>query len=150
MTLRAAPSDAPVLLLGESGTGKELLARALHAASPRRKGPFLAVNCAAIPESLVESHLFGHRRGAFTDARVDHPGLFVLADGGTLLLDEIGDLPLLVQTKLLRVLQEREVHPVGATAAVAVNVRIVAATHVDLDRAVPSGASGRISTTGST
>jgi DNA-binding NtrC family response regulator len=139
LTLRAAPATSPVLLLGESGTGKELLARALHAASPRGAAPFLAINCSAIPEHLLESQLFGHRRGAFTDAREDHRGLFREADGGTLLLDEIGDMAPLLQAKLLRVLQEHEIQPVGAPLPLAVDVRIVAATHADLDRLVLDG-----------
>ncbi|MGE5175919.1 MAG: sigma-54-dependent transcriptional regulator [Hyphomicrobiales bacterium] len=130
---RAAAVDTPFLLLGESGTGKEMLARALHAESPRREHPFLAINCAAIPETLLESQLFGYRRGAFTDAREDRRGLFQAAEGGTIFLDEIGDMPLLLQGKLLRVLQEREVHPLGAAAPVRVDVRIVAATHRDLE-----------------
>jgi DNA-binding NtrC family response regulator len=136
LTLRAAAADSPVLLLGESGTGKEMLARALHAASPRHDAPFLAINCSAIPEHLLESQLFGHRRGAFTDAREDHRGLFHEADGGTLLLDEIGDMAPMLQSKLLRVLQEHEIQPVGAALPLPVNVRIVAATHADLDRLV--------------
>src|SRR5436190_20598072 len=118
VTLRAAAVDAPVLLLGESGTGKELLARTLHAEGPRRSGPFIAVNCSAIPESLLESQLFGHRRGAFTDAREDHAGVFQQADRGTILLDEIGDMPAPLQGKLLRVLQDKVVHPLGAAAPV--------------------------------
>jgi DNA-binding NtrC family response regulator len=136
LTLRAAPATSPVLLLGESGTGKELLARALHAASPRRAAPFLAVNCSAIPEHLLETQLFGHRRGAFTDAREDHRGLFREAEGGTLLLDEIGDMAPMLQSKLLRVLQEREIQPVGAALPVPIDVRIVAATHADLEHLV--------------
>ena len=139
LTLRAAPAVSPVLLLGESGTGKELLARALHAASPRCAAPFLAINCSAIPEHLLESQLFGHRRGAFTDARQDHRGLFREADGGTLLLDEIGDMAPVLQAKLLRVLQEHEIQPVGAPLPLPVDVRIVAATHADLDRLVSEG-----------
>ncbi|PYS94533.1 MAG: hypothetical protein DMF50_12330, partial [Acidobacteria bacterium] len=135
----AAATDTPVLLLGESGTGKELLARSLHEESPRRQGPFLAVNCSAIPESLLESLLFGHRRGAFTDAREDRRGLFQEAEGGTLFLDEIGDMPLALQGKLLRVLQDRRVHPLGAPAPVAVDVRAVAATHRDLETLVSEG-----------
>ena len=131
VTLRAAAVDAPVLLLGESGTGKELLARTLHAGGPRRSGPFVAVNCSAIPESLLENQLFGHRRGAFTDAREDHAGVFQQADRGTILLDEIGDMPAPLQGKLLRVLQDKVVHPLGAAAPVPVDVRIVAATHRD-------------------
>jgi two-component system response regulator HydG len=131
---RSAPADTPVLILGESGTGKELLARALHGAGPRRARAFMAVNCSAIPETLLEGQLFGHRRGAFTDAREDRRGLFQEADGGTILLDEIGDMPLALQAKLLRVLQEKEVHPLGAPAPVPVDVRVVAATHRDLER----------------
>ena len=129
---RAAVHDTPVLLIGESGTGKELLARALHKKSPRATGPFVAVNCSAIPETLLESELFGHRRGAFTDARDDRPGLFQSARAGTILLDEIGDMAAALQGKLLRVLQQKEVHPLGAPAPVPVDVRIVTATHRDL------------------
>jgi two-component system, NtrC family, response regulator AtoC len=136
---RAAGADTPVLLTGESGTGKELLARALHAGSPRSPGPFLAVNCSAIPETLLESQMFGHRRGAFTDAREDRRGLFLEARGGTILLDEIGDMPAALQGKILRVLQEKEVHPLGADAPVPVDVRIVAATHRDLEALVQEG-----------
>ena len=136
---RAAFSDTPVLLVGESGTGKELLARALHAKSPRTSGPFLAVNCSAIPEALLESELFGHRRGAFTDARDDQMGLFQLARGGTVFLDEIGDMAPPLQGKLLRVLQEKEVQPLGAPAPVPTDVRIVAATHRDLPVLVADG-----------
>jgi len=136
---RAAPADAPVLILGDSGTGKELLARALHAAGPRHARAFLAINCSAIPETLLESQLFGHRRGAFTDAREDHRGLFQEADGGTILLDEIGDMPRSLQAKLLRVLQQKEVHPLGAAAPVPVNVRVVAATHRDLEALYHAG-----------
>jgi DNA-binding NtrC family response regulator len=139
LTLRAAPAASPVLLLGESGTGKELLARALHAASPRHAAPFLAINCSAIPEHLLESQLFGHRRGAFTDAREDHRGLFREAEGGTLLLDEIGDMAPVLQAKLLRVLQEREIQPIGAAAPISVDVRIVAATHADLENLTRNG-----------
>ncbi len=129
---RAAAADTAVLLTGESGTGKEVLARVLHARSPRLGHPFLAINCAAIPETLLESQLFGHRRGAFTDARQDRMGHFQEAEGGTVFLDEIGDMPLGLQAKILRVLQEKEVHPLGAPAPVAVNVRIVASTNRDL------------------
>jgi DNA-binding NtrC family response regulator len=136
---RAAAVDAPVLLLGESGTGKEMLARALHAESPRREHPFLAINCAAIPETLLESQLFGYRRGAFTDAREDHRGLFQAAEGGTLLLDEIGDMPASLQGKLLRVLQDYEVHPLGASAPMRVDVRVVAATHRELEGVAAAG-----------
>ena len=120
---RAASCDTPILLFGESGTGKELLARALHRKSPRAQGPFLAVNCSAIPEPLLESELFGHRRGAFTDARSDQPGLFLSAQHGTIFLDEIGDMACALQGKLLRVLQEKEVHPLGAPAPVPTDVR---------------------------
>jgi DNA-binding NtrC family response regulator len=129
-----------VLVEGETGTGKELLARALHEGSPRRSGPFVAVNCAAIPSELMESELFGHERGAFTDAHATKPGLFEEADGGTLFLDEIGHLPLPLQGKLLRVLEEGRVRRVGATRSRDVDVRIVAATHVDMIDAVARGA----------
>jgi len=137
LTLRAAAApDTPVLLLGESGTGKEILARALHAESARRNGPFVAVNCSAIPDTLLESQLFGHRRGAFTDAREDRRGLFQEAEGGTIFLDEIGDMPQALQAKILRVLQERAVHPLGAPAPLPVDARVIAATHRDLETLV--------------
>ncbi|MCR5885286.1 sigma 54-interacting transcriptional regulator [Rhizobacter sp. J219] len=134
-----AASDASVLLRGESGSGKELLAQAIHRASPRAAKPFVAVNCSAIPEALLESELFGHVKGSFTGAVANHTGLFVAADGGTLFLDEIGDMPPALQVKLLRVLQERSVRPVGATQAVPVDVRILSATHRDLDAAMAQG-----------
>jgi DNA-binding NtrC family response regulator len=133
-----APSRVPVLLRGESGTGKEVLAAAIHRLS-RRSGPFQAVNCGAIPRDLVESELFGHRKGAFSGALDDAPGLIRAADHGTLLLDEIGDLPLPAQAALLRVVQEEEVHPVGAARAIKTDLRIVAATHRDLDEMVKQG-----------
>jgi DNA-binding NtrC family response regulator len=136
---RAALSDTPVLLLGESGTGKELLARALHKSGPRAVGPFVAVNCSAIPDMLLESELFGHRKGAFTDAHADRPGLFQLAQQGTIFLDEIGDLAPPLQGKLLRALQEKEVHPLGAPAPVPTDVRIITATHRDLAALVADG-----------
>ncbi|MCW2248241.1 sigma-54-specific transcriptional regulator [Azospirillum fermentarium] len=134
-----APSGADTLIVGETGTGKELVARFLHDNSPRARRPFVAVNCGAIAETLVDSELFGHEKGAFTGAMTAEPGWFEAADGGTLFLDEIGELPLPMQVKLLRVLQEREVVRVGSRRPIPVNVRIVAATNVRLDDAVASG-----------
>jgi len=134
-----AASDASVLICGESGSGKELLAQAIHKASPRTAKPFVAVNCSAIPEALLESELFGHVKGSFTGAVANHRGLFQAADGGTLFLDEIGDMPPALQVKLLRVLQERSVRPVGASQSIPVDVRILSATHRDLDAAMAEG-----------
>ena len=134
-----AVTDASVLIRGESGTGKEVLARALHRASPRADKPFIAVNCAAIPDNLLESELFGHEKGAFTGAAARHQGLIAQADGGTLFLDEIGDMPLALQVKLLRVLQEREVRPLGASKPIAVDVRLISATHRDLELLISDG-----------
>jgi len=134
-----AGTDARVLITGESGTGKELLARAIHNASPRRLKPFVAINCSAMAENLLESELFGHIKGSFTGAVRDHAGLFQAADGGTLLLDEIGDMPMRLQVKLLRVLQENNIRPIGATDAIPVNVRVISATHRDLQQLMMSG-----------
>ena len=131
-----ADSEASVLITGESGTGKELVARALHQRSRRNDKPFVAVNCAALPDTLLESELFGHTKGAFTDARNDRKGLFVQAEGGTLLLDEIGEMPLSMQSKLLRALEENKVRPVGSEKEVAFDVRILATTNRDLETAV--------------
>jgi two-component system response regulator GlrR len=134
-----AASDASVMLQGASGTGKEMLAQAIHRASLRAKGPFVAVNCGAIPDNLLEAELFGYVRGAFTGAIKDHNGLIREAEGGTLFLDEIGDMPLPLQVKLLRVLEQREVRPVGATKSQDVNIRVISATHRDLDEEMAAG-----------
>jgi two-component system response regulator AtoC len=139
LVARAAPTDATVLLSGESGTGKEVVARLLHAFSNRGARPFVAVNCGALPEGLVESELFGHARGAFTGATESRPGRFVEADGGTLFLDEIGELPLAAQVKMLRVLQDRTVTAVGDTRTRTVSTRVVAATNQDLEAQVQQG-----------
>jgi two-component system response regulator HydG len=128
-----------VLITGESGTGKELVARSLHQRSARRAGPFVAINCAALPETLLESELFGHKKGAFTDARADRSGLFLQADGGTLLLDEIGDFPLALQAKLLRALETGAVRPVGGDRDASFDVRVLAATNRDLEATVEDG-----------
>jgi DNA-binding NtrC family response regulator len=134
-----ADSDASVLLLGESGTGKELAARAIHESSPRRARPFVPVNCTAIPEPLLESELFGHERGAFTGADRRRRGLFAEANGGTLFLDEVGDLPLALQGKLLRVLQDKAIRPVGASQEIQLDVRVISATNRDLQALVGEG-----------
>ncbi|ACD20391.1 sigma-54-dependent transcriptional regulator [Paraburkholderia phytofirmans] len=136
---RAASSDATVLLSGETGTGKEVAAHVLHDASKRRDKPFVAVNCAAIPSELLESELFGHVKGAFTGASADRAGCFAAADGGTLLLDEVGDMPLPMQAKLLRVIQERQITPLGSSRVIPVDIRLVAATHRDLKAMVEAG-----------
>jgi two-component system, NtrC family, response regulator PilR len=136
---KVARSMAPVLVRGESGTGKELVARAIHACSHRSEGPFVAVNCSAIPENLLEAEFFGARKGSYTGAAADRDGFFQAAHGGTLFLDEMGDLPLAMQAKLLRAIQERSVRPIGDTQELPVNVRIVSATHKDLNAAVASG-----------
>jgi len=134
-----AGTEARVMITGESGTGKELLARAIHKASPRRNRPFVAINCSAMAENLLESELFGHVKGAFSGAVREHRGLFQAADGGTLMLDEIGDMPMRLQIKLLRVLQEAQIRPVGSTEPIAVNVRLISATHRDLKQLIMGG-----------
>jgi two-component system response regulator GlrR len=136
---RVAASDASVCIFGQSGTGKELLARAIHRASPRREAPFVAVNCGAIPEGLLESELFGHKKGSFTGAVSDRRGLFQAAQGGTLFLDEVGDMPLPLQVKLLRALEERKIRPVGSHESFDVDVRVISATHRKLEERIASG-----------
>ncbi len=134
-----AVTDETILIRGETGTGKELAARTIHRLSTRADGPFITVNCPAIPESILESELFGYRKGAFTSATTDKKGLFEAADGGTIFLDEIGDIPASVQTKLLRVLQEKEFKPLGDTGNVKVDVRVIASTNQDLEAKIKSG-----------
>ena len=139
MVVNVSASDVPVLITGETGTGKEVVATAIHKCSARRQGPFVQINCAALPSNLLESELFGHRKGAFSGAESDHEGLLRSANGGTILLDEVGDMPLDIQAKLLRVLQEHTVRPVGDVRSHAVNIRVLAATNRDMDDAVEQG-----------
>lgn len=140
MVVNISASDVPVLITGETGTGKEVVATAIHNASSRRQSSFVQINCAALPSNLLESELFGHCKGAFSGAKTDHPGLLRIASGGTVLLDEIGEMPLEVQSKLLRVLQEHTVRPVGDVRSHAVNIRVLAATNMDMGVAVERGA----------
>ena len=146
---QVAPTESTVLIQGESGTGKEVVAKYIHELSHRGEGPFLSINCGALPENLLESELFGHVKGSFTGAVRDKQGLFAAARGGSFFLDEVGEMPPALQVKLLRVLQEREAIPVGATEAIPVDVRILAATNRDLEEEARRGASARISSTGS-
>jgi transcriptional regulator with PAS, ATPase and Fis domain len=139
LAAEVAQTDATVLITGDSGTGKELFAHAIHAASPRSNGPFVALNCAGIPEHLLESELFGYQRGAFTDAKQTKPGRFQLAEGGTLFLDEIGEMSPSAQAKLLRVLESRQVDPLGDTRSIHVNIRVIAATNEDLPAEIKAG-----------
>ncbi|MEJ2761837.1 MAG: sigma 54-interacting transcriptional regulator [Gammaproteobacteria bacterium] len=139
LAMMVADSNVTVFISGATGTGKEVIAKAIHEASPRRDKPFIAVNCGAIPEQLLESELFGHEKGAFTGAATRNEGLFQAANGGTLFLDEVGDMPLALQVKLLRVLQDFEVRPVGSTRSYPVDVRVISATHRDIDAAVRDG-----------
>jgi transcriptional regulator with PAS, ATPase and Fis domain len=136
---RVAASDANILIQGENGTGKELIANAIHHKSNRASGPFIKINCASIPKDLIESELFGYKKGAFTGAGNDKIGLLELAEGGSLLLDEIGEMPAYLQTKLLRVLQEREYRPVGSDRLVTVDFRLICATNIDLELALKDG-----------
>ncbi|MDR3261189.1 MAG: sigma 54-interacting transcriptional regulator [Tannerella sp.] len=137
---RVSPLDSTIMIRGESGVGKELIAEAIHKASPRASGPFVKVNCSALPENLIESELFGHEKGAFTDANTLHTGRFEMANGGTIFLDEIGDVPLSIQVKLLRVLQQRQIERVGSTKTIAVDVRIITATNRNLEEMIKNGA----------
>src|SRR5947209_4114732 len=139
MVDKVADSEATILIQGDSGTGKELIAREIHYRSRRNSGPFVSINCGAIPRDLLESNLFGHVKGSFTGAVKDSPGLFVVAEGGTFFLDEVGETPLATQVKLLRALQEREIIPVGGTQTIKIDCRLVAATNADLEREVAEG-----------
>jgi len=136
---RVAPLSSPVLLMGETGTGKEIIANAIHSLSSRNSGPFITVNCGAIPESLIDSELFGHEKGAFTGALTDRRGRFERADRGTIFLDEVGELPPQAQVRLLRVLQEKEIERVGGSQPIKVDIRVISATHKELDRTVKEG-----------